>query len=288
MRVKTGLIILLAVSMLLACSTVEALLSPTQAPVLKPVLATESGQLPGQQQAVPERLEPAETVQGRTETTVEEAILILEPGPGSRILSPLHVAGWADPAFEQTLLIRVLQTDGSQLMEEPVQIESGPGQRGPFAADLPFSVTEPENVLIQVLDLSARDGGIVHLASVSVILQAEGDEVLVQGAAADEQLQILNPEPGETIQGGLVLVEGYGLASFENTLVVEVYDAEGVMAGSAPCMTAAQEPGETGYFSVEVEYNVSQEGPGRISVVDTLPVFDGIGHVASVPVSLAP
>ncbi|MBN1267373.1 MAG: hypothetical protein JXA25_17915 [Anaerolineales bacterium] len=292
MRIKTGLLILAGLILLLACSSVEALLAPlqapAQAPVKTPILATEAGSLPGLEPAAQDSALPAGNEQTAPGAAAQEAILILEPGPGSRVLSPLHVTGWADPTFEQTLLARVLRTDGSLLIDQPIQIAADMGQRGPFGADLPFSVTEAENVLVQILDISARDGGVVHLASVGVTLLPGGDEVLSQAGLAEERLQIFRPAPGETIRGGRVLVEGYGLASFENSLVVEVYDAGGARVGFTPCMTSAQEPGEMGTFSVEVEYNVSLEGPGRVSVVDTLPVFDGVGHVTSVVVTLAP
>src|SRR3989304_3053114 len=38
----------------------------------------------------------------------EEAILILEPGPGSRLTSPLRVAGGGGPAFAPTLGVTVV------------------------------------------------------------------------------------------------------------------------------------------------------------------------------------
>lgn len=217
---------------------------------------------------------------------VSEAILIREPGPGSRITSPLHLTGMADPAFEQTLVVRLVRADGSLLLEQPLQIAADIGERGPFEADLAFNLSTEENVLVQILDLSPRDGGIVHLASTAVMLLPGGTEDITPGPPQHEQLQILRPRSGDQVEGGRVLVEGFGLASFENTLVVEVYDAGGEVVGSTPCMTSAVEPGEPGWFSVEVEYNVTSEGPGRVVVVDPLPVFNGIGHVASVPVAI--
>jgi hypothetical protein len=57
--------------------------------------------------------------------------MILEPGPGSRLVSPLHVAGAADPTFEQTLGIQVVLDDGQPLAIGPVYIEAEAGQR-PF------------------------------------------------------------------------------------------------------------------------------------------------------------
>jgi hypothetical protein len=43
-----------------------------------------------------------------------------------------------------------------------------------------------------------------------------------------------------------------------------------------------------GSFVADVPYHVTAEGPGRVVVLDPLPAFDGVGHLASVEVTLAP
>jgi hypothetical protein len=69
---------------------------------------------------------------------------------------------------------------------------------------------------------------------------------------------------------------------------VEIYDAEGNKVGSQPAIVAAPDIGQPGPFSVQVPYVVSAAGPGRVVVIDPLPAFDGLGHIASVEVTLAP
>lgn len=218
----------------------------------------------------------------------EEAILILEPGPGSRVISPLRVAGMADPTFEQTLIVRLVLDDGTVLSETPTMIEADLGERGPYEVEVPFNVQGEQNALIQVYDVSARDGGIVHLNSVGVTLAGGGAAQIKQGRPQPEAIQILEPGMGEEISGGVVHVEGTGIASFEGTLVVEVYDAGGTLVGTEYLIVDAPDMGKPGDFSVDVPYAVADEGPGRIVVMDPLPVFDGIGHIASVEVFIRP
>lgn len=218
----------------------------------------------------------------------EEAILILEPGPGSRLISPVHVAGIADPTFEQTLIVRIVLDDGSELTIHPLTIAADIGQRGPFEGDVHFTVSGERSALIQVYDQSARDGGIVHLASVGVLLLAEGPEEIVSFDPHPEAIVIDQPEFGATVSGGVVHVEGFGLASFEGTLIIEVHDAEGNVVGSQPIIVQAPDWGFPGPFSADVPYEVAVEGPGRIVVIDPLPVFDGLGHISSVEITLAP
>jgi len=218
----------------------------------------------------------------------EEAILILEPGPGSRVVSPVHVAGVADPTFEQTLLVRIVLDDGTPLKQMPTIIQVEVGVRGPFAVDVPFTVQDEVGGLIQVLADSPRDGGIVHLASVGVRLVAQGEAQIKPVEPHLERIHIKQPSLGEEISGGVAHVEGMGIAGFEGTLVVKIFDVEGNLVGMQSLITDAPEMGMPGPFSIDVPYTITSEGPGRISVIDPLPAFDGVGHISSVEIILKP
>ena len=194
----------------------------------------------------------------------------------------------ADPTFEQTLVARLVLDDGTVLAQAPATIGADIGQRGPFAVQLEFSLSGERNALLQVYAESARDGGIQHLTSVGVTLIGNGAPLLMPAGPPLEQLRIAQPVEGAALSGGTALVEGFGLASFEGTLVVEVYDAQGNMVGQQATTVAAPDIGLPGPFSVQVPYTVSAVGPGRVVVVDPLPAFDGLGHIASVEVTLAP
>jgi hypothetical protein len=217
-----------------------------------------------------------------------EVIAILEPGSGSRLTSPLRVAGMADPTFEQTLVVRLVLDDGTVLTEVPTTIQAGLGERGPYEVEIPFDVQGQRNALIQVYDVSARDGGVIHLNSVGVTLMEAGEVEIREVVPKPEAIVIDQPAMGDRISGGLVHVEGIGIASFEGTLVVEVYGLEGNKVGEQPLIVPAPEMGQPGPFSVEVTYEVGEEGQGRIVVVDPLPAFNGVGHISSVEVILSP
>ena len=216
-----------------------------------------------------------------------EAIAILKPGPGSRLTSPVRVAGMADPTFEQTLAVRLVLDDGTVLNVVSTTIHADLGERGPYEVEVPFEIQGERNALIQVFDVSARDGGIIHLNSVGVTLLESGQPEIREVEPKPEAIIIHQPAMGDRIRGGVVHVEGTGIASFEGTLVVEVYDAEGNRVGMQPLIVSAPEMGQPGPFSVDVSYEVQEEGPGRIVVVDPLPAFNGIGHISSVEVILS-
>jgi hypothetical protein len=204
------------------------------------------------------------------------------------VISPVHVAGFADPTFEQNLVVRILLDDGTEIALTPTTIGADLGERGPFAVDVPFTIAGERNAFIQVYDQSARDGGIIHLASVGVTLAASGPANIVPGTVRPEQIHIQLPSPGDTVSGGVAHVEGFGLASFEGTLVIEVYDENGSMVGQEPIIVQAPDLGFPGPFSADVAYNVAASGPGRIVVRDPSVAFVGDYHISSVEITLAP
>jgi hypothetical protein len=217
-----------------------------------------------------------------------EAILILEPGPGSRVTSPLRVSGVADPTFEQSLVVSILTADGAQLATTPAQIMADVGQRGPFSVDLPFSAGQEQQGFVQVYAISAKDGGVTHLASVGVTLLPGGTADIRPAPEHAEQIVLLQPGMGATVSGGVVHVEGFGLASFEQTLLVEVLDETGLVLASAPVTVAAPDLGQPGPFSVDLPYTVSAQNAGRVQVRDISPAHGGNTHLTSVEVRLEP
>ena len=68
-------------------------------------------------------------------------------------------------------------------------------------------------------------------------------------------------------------MEGFALATFEQTLLIEILDSEGNVAGTESVIVQAPELGQPGPFSADVAYTVTEAGPGRIVVRDPSPAF---------------
>jgi hypothetical protein len=221
---------------------------------------------------------------------VPEAIMILEPGPGSRLTSPLRVRGEADSTFEQTLVARLVDSNGNVLYQEPLMIQSPLGERGPFDAELNAAVSEPTNVFLQVYATSPRDGGITHLETMGggITLMPDGPQEIVMRDPYPERINVFAPQSGQQISGGVVHVEGYGLASFEGTLVLELYDVEGELIGSEPIIVQSPDMGTPGPFSGDIPYDITQPMPARLVVLDPLPIANGVNHITSVEIQLQP
>lgn len=321
---RNALILLILAALLAGCNLPAPGLAPAptpadQTPVETPVVpspeagtisptpqpAEPTGMVASPTLEAPAATEPPATPASATETPVqqpvqtepppqpgderpEEAIMILQPGPGSRVTSPVLVAGIANPTFEQTLGVQVVLDDGTVLALGPAMIEADLGERGPFEVLVPFTVSGERQAFILVFEVSARDGGITHLSSVGVILAESGEANIVELEPHRERIAIYRPALSERISGGLARVEGFALASFEQNLLVEVLDADGNVVGSQGVTVQAPDLGIPGPFAAEVPYRVNTTGPGRVVVRDLSAAFEGDVHVASVEVELAP
>lgn len=218
----------------------------------------------------------------------DEVIAILEPGPGSRVVGAVRVAGEADGTFEQNLVVRLVTADGVELALEPTTIQADLGMRGPFEIEIPFTVAAEENAFIQVFAQSPRDGGITHLSSVGVRLAPNGAEEIVPVTAGLERIAIFEPATGDVIRGGVAHIEGFALASFEQSLMVDIVDSDGNYVGQESITVDAPDLGQPGPFSADIPYEVESEGPGRIVVRDPSQAFNGTVHLSSVEVTLGP
>ncbi|HRQ41758.1 MAG TPA: Gmad2 immunoglobulin-like domain-containing protein [Chloroflexota bacterium] len=268
-------IVVLAIFIFTACTTAG---SPeaTAVPLISAPLITQTAT--GANTAAPAIPE--------TDVAPIEAILIQEPGPGSRLTSPLLVRGEADSTFEQNLVVRLVDANGAELGLTAVTIAAEMGQRGPFEASIPFTVSGEQQAFIQVFATSPRDGGVTHLNAVGVVLTDGAAEIRPFTADTAERIIITQPTLAAPISGGVVQVSGVGIASFEQTLVVELVGEDGAVLASQPVIVNAPDLGQPGTFSAALSYSVA--GPGRIVVRDISPAFGGDVHVSSVEVMLSP
>ena len=219
-----------------------------------------------------------------------EAIQITAPGPGSRLVSPMTVRAVTTlPAFENVLTLRVLLDDGTELVPPQAVVGFGP-EGGPltFETTLTFEVAGERPAFLQAYLASPRDGGVTHLASVVVTVMSGGAAEVRPAAEETERLQILAPAAGDSIRGGVVHVEGTGVASSEQALLIEVVDANGEVIGLQPVLVQAPDFGLPGSFAAEVTYTLTTAGPGRVVVRDISPAHGGDIHRSSVEIDLAP
>ena len=231
----------------------------------------------------------------------QDAIYIGQPGPQSEVVSPVLVSGFADAAFEQSLVIRVDDQDGNLLSIRPVSIQADLGERGAFEAEAEFSVANDQPGRISVFDIDARDGSLVHLSSVEVTLLASGEANIQPPIVTDEIIEITTPEFQADVTGGTLLLEGFSEYFFEaNLSVVLCADGTDSDVSHPVCGTSdnvfaegfatinSPDIGQPGPFQGEIQFNV--EGPKivRVIVYAVSARDGGLLHASSTLVTLLP
>ncbi len=261
--------------------------SATALPTLTPA-PVESAFAPGNPTAI-----PATALLTPWPALPAEAILILSPGPASQITSPVTVTGIADPTFENNLSVEIQNERGEVIGVGYATIQTADvGQRGPFVGLVEFTPpAEPQPGRLVVSDRSARDGHVIHLASVFVTLlptsSASGAPDIKSALEEPEKLTISLPAIRDVISGGSVHVAGFSAPTFEQALALVVLDADGAVVGRG--FTTLQTPaGEPGSFTADVAYSVTSEQPGSVQVYSTSPRDGAIEHLVSVEVILRP
>ncbi len=249
--------------------------------------------------AVPAPTDASATATATT-APAQEAILILAPGLSSAVTSPVSVSGEADPTFEQNLVIQVSDENGAVLSTTPTTIQTEAGTRGPYSVDVAFSVAADQPGRISVFSASARDGGLVHLASVEVTLLAGGTAAINPAAPHDEVHQIFQPNLLETATGGHVHLEGFSEYVFESTLNLALCGEGGSGAPDPLCgttdnvlatgiaMLQAPDVGQPGPFATDLLYSVTGPVRARLVVYSVSARDGGILHLASREITVAP
>ncbi|MCL4257336.1 MAG: hypothetical protein KJZ53_02265 [Anaerolineales bacterium] len=106
------------------------------------------------------------------------------------------------------------------------------------------------------------------------------------GEVALEAILIGSPGFGSTITSP-VTVSGQSRPTFEQNLVIAIYDEAGNQLAVTPT-TIAADTGNPGPFSAELSFSVPYEQAGRIAVMEHSAMDGGIVHLTSVEVTLRP
>jgi len=227
-----------------------------------------------------------------------ELLLIQLPAGLSQVVSPLQVAGFSGPAFEQSLVARLSGAEGETLAEAYPIIQADTGQAGAFQAALDFTVAAEQPGRVSVFQTSPRDGGMVHLSSAALTLLPAGHAELLQNDFLYEVIEIYSPGLMEEIAGGVLRVEGYSEYFFESSLALALCGEGGTGAPDFICGTVdnilaegyvmidSPDIGRSGPFGGTITYSVAAPIRARLVVYAVSPRDGAIEHLSSVEITL--
>ncbi len=146
----------------------EALIHSATDPMVSPTFAvTETYSLVGERLALTR-------FSSQTPAGLERAVTISSPVDDSQVSGQVRLVGTVTVSpFENNLVYRILDEQGNQLAEGPFTVESdGVGGPGTFDQSIDLSAfSSGSRLRISLSDLSAKDGSLVMMDSVKLIIK---------------------------------------------------------------------------------------------------------------------
>lgn len=239
-------------------------------------------------------LEPPEFVVTPTPTRIsltlpQERITLDAPGPGSQVVSPVRVSGWAGPAFGGKVFVRLLGEQGQELGRATTYLLTSEGSAGLFVVTVPFRVEGvAEAGFVEVSYHHLTTNLVEHITTRPVVFLGVGPARIHPDPGAPEKVTIFTPRDDRRVSGGVAHVRGAAWLDEALPLLIEVLDRSGSVIGSAEVEVQAPVLGELGTFEADVAFTVPHAQYGRIAVVERGQDPPIVRHYTSVRVYLEP
>lgn len=230
----------------------------------------------------------------RTPTTTptpaipDAAIQVFEPGPLSRIISPLQVRAWVKPGGDGNVRIELLGEDGRLLVRKILRY--GEGSRRFFLDEtLEFEipgVAETGRLQISTHDTYDR---LVSQSAHDLILLSIGDNEINPSGELTELVIIKEPLPNKLIQGETLLISGLARSFYNQDLLVELIARDGKVVGYRQAFVPEGNQGMYVPFIVEVPFKVDAVTNVRLTIKGfSSSRIEGIIYVVSEEILLSP
>jgi len=216
-------------------------------------------------------------------------IQILNPGPLSKVRSPLQFHAYLFPGEDNRVRIALYGEDGRLLVRKVIRYSSPQENKVHLKRDLDFKI--PGVAETARLEVSTQDvyGRLTALSSTDVILLTEGDADINPPLDLYEKIIIEEPIPNTLVQGSSLIVKGYTRYADQGQLLVQIVNYQGGVVGSKIIGISDQEL-ELGYhfFAGEVPYQVGSATWVRVQVSAQDDNLSEVLHTASVRILLSP
>jgi hypothetical protein len=216
-----------------------------------------------------------------------------EPGPMSKVVSPLHLVAnlhsVPSGTYRVELWIESLREgEEPRLIYRDVQrIISNPVDWVYLDQQIQFElsrVSEFGQLRVSVYDQYDRP---VTINSVDLLLLSMGPSSITPSNIRSEPIVIRQPTKNQLIQGGKLIVSGLARPS-EDFMLVELVAADGSVAGYRQVFVTPSPDGGYVEFAVEVPYSVAKGTWVSLRISESGTRITGLEHLSSVEVYLSP
>lgn len=212
-------------------------------------------------------------------TAGQQAVTIEAPSAGIALTSPFELRGsTTEYPFNGRLVYRVLDEEGNQVGRAPFEVVGQFGNPSTFAIPATYNVPIDGPGTVEVVEVSAADGTVIAIDSTAVMLLADPPGYTIT---------IDDPRPFTTVTTPVQIRGKTSDRPFEGRLNYRIVNATGEELASDVIETRGQ-VGQVNIFDEFVEFDVFENGPGRIELFDIRPADGAIFSLGTSNVWLTP
>jgi hypothetical protein len=204
-------------------------------------------------------------------------IILLSPGAGSRIVSPLRITAFAHPGSKGKITLQLYGEDGRLMGEQLVRLGTE-DKWITFESKIPFEITSAGENAILTLTTFDSDSRRIAVNSAKVELLQVGDTITEANQLTKLPIVITTPKEDKPVSGGNLHIDGFAVPYSSAPLILGLFKANGAIVASKQIALKPLNPGDIYVpFSVDLPYTVSESTPVRISIRqanDAAPLID--------------
>jgi hypothetical protein len=215
-------------------------------------------------------------------------VQILNPGSGSKVISPFTLRASIKPGSDSVVRIELLGEDGRLLMREVRDYPSLDTEWVNMGSQISYgtnAVSETGRLQISVED---EHGRLKEISSVDLILLSLGTQDLYHPADQLENIVIESPQANTLIQGDTMRVSGLARPRSTQPLMIEIQTSDGRIVGTRQVAVTFSTGSIYGTFTIDVPFNVGTTNRVRLKVWEPGYIIPGIVDLSSLEVILSP
>ncbi len=243
-------------------ATVTASITPTATPTSTPTpTITSTPPLTTTPSRVPTRT-PTITP---TPSLPNAAVQIQVPGPGSKIISPLHLTSWVKSGKDGKVRIELLGEDG-RLLARKILTYYETGKYVYLDQDLDFEIPGVAETGRLVLSTYDTLGRLTSMATRDLLLLSVGEDEITPPGDMTEPVIIYEPRLNKLIQGSTLIVQGIARPFNGQFMLIELIAKDGSQVGYRQFAALPDPAGGYVNFSAEVPFKVDKLTPVLMTI----------------------
>lgn len=212
---------------------------------------------------------------------------ILSPGDGSRLVPPFRPELSILLGADSTIEVELLNANGELLVKKLLSYpEVDTSERILIQPEMDFEVAGDEQTGRLVVKSQDTFGRLIALASCDLLLLSAGESSFIPAHPSYSAFLLTEPQAGEVVQGGIVMVTGYARTVGSSMIVIELMDEYGRVVSNRVLSLSSEDGGAPVEFSTTLPYQVDQETPVRLILRQTRGAIPGPAVASSILLSV--